>query len=132
MTSKCQALRADTPFLDESKTPTEKEEEVGALQPIASKVLMKILYAAHMARYDLFRATCALACMVTKWTRDCDRRLHRLVCSINTTLDVTMIGWVGDSPKDLSLRLYSDADLAGDAKTSRSTSGVFPSLPVRV
>ncbi len=42
-------------------TPTEHhEKDVGALQPIAAKVLMKILYAARMARFDLLRAVCRL------------------------------------------------------------------------
>ena len=50
--------QVDTPFSDEGPLVAEMESEVrGALAPIASKVLMKILYAARMARYDLLRAT---------------------------------------------------------------------------
>ena len=43
-----------------------EEEKAGRLQPIASKVLMKILFAARMARWDLLRATQSLASRVTK------------------------------------------------------------------
>ena len=46
----------------------------GVLQPIAARVLMKLLYAARMARFDLLRATCGLACCVTKWDAACDAR----------------------------------------------------------
>ena len=51
----------------------------GKMKPHAAKVLMKILYAARMARFDLLRPVNALARMFTKWDADCDNRLHRLV-----------------------------------------------------
>ena len=71
----------DTPFVDEAPLVPESETDVrGALAPIASKVLMKILYAARMARFDLLGATCYLATLVTKWTPTCDKMLRRLVC----------------------------------------------------
>ena len=46
------------PFHEERiARPLEGESEPkGALAPIAARVLMKILFAAHMARYDLLRA----------------------------------------------------------------------------
>ena len=124
--------KVDTPFLAEKlETPMwEDKDKVpeGNLKSIAAKVLMKILYAARMARYDLLRPTCALASLVTKWTPKCDRALHRLVSYINCTLDRKMIAWVGDMEGDLQVRLFSDADFAGDESTMRSTSGVFMAL----
>ena len=36
-----------------------------------------------------------------------------------------MMSWVGDPMDKWELMVYSDADLAGDLETSRSTSGVF-------
>ena len=62
--------RVETPFLKEAKAEFETEDQLpsGELQGIASKVLMKILYGARMGRYDLLRATCALAAKVTKWS----------------------------------------------------------------
>jgi hypothetical protein len=84
---------------------------------------MKILYAARMARFDLLRAVCDLACFVTRWTVDCDRRLHRLVCYIASTKHLRQIGWVGDKAADLAPHLFADADFAGCNVTQRSTSG---------
>ena len=38
------------------------------------------------------------------------------------------IGVIGDSPNELELGLFSDADFAGDRDSMRSTSGVFLAL----
>ncbi len=97
--------------------------DVGCLQPIAAKVLMKIIYAARLARFDLLRAVCHLATFVTKWTSECDRKLHRLVCYINSSKHLRMIGWVGDGLTVVQPHLYADADFAGCVATQRSTSG---------
>ena len=60
-----------TPFHENRVAkPTSDKEPQGHLQPIASRVLMKILFAAWMARWDLLRATQSLASRVTKWSRD--------------------------------------------------------------
>ena len=71
--AKPKAAKAGEPLPREGPPPN-------ALQPLASRVLMKILYAARMARSDLLRAVCGLASNVTKWTRQCDADLYRLVC----------------------------------------------------
>ena len=117
---------ARDPCSSEDAAPPGSVDEVrGRLQPIAARVLMKVLYGARMARYDLIRAVNGLATEVTKWTPRCDARLHRLMCYINSTLEQKLYGWVGDSVSNLSLHLFVDADLAGDQASSRSTSGVF-------
>ena len=89
---------------------------------------MKILYAARYARMDLLRAVCVLAQNVSKWTRDCDVKLYRLICYINCSLHVRMTGWIGDNIDDLTVDLFADADFAGCTKTSRSTSGTHLSI----
>ena len=82
--------RCDTPFLDESKLDQEwAQQEINkaktkggatndqqSLQPIATKVLMKILYAARLARFDLLRAIGMLSTMITKWDSFCDQKLQ--------------------------------------------------------
>jgi hypothetical protein len=68
----------------------------GEYASIAPKVLMKILYAARMARFDLLKAVNSLSCFVTKWSKLCDHKLHRLVCYINSTILLQQVGWVGD------------------------------------
>ena len=96
----------------------------GKLHDIAARVLMKVLYAARMARPDLLRATNFLATKVTKWDTVCDKALHRLISYIHHSLELKLTNWVGDELHDLSVELFSDADFAGDRSTMRSTSGV--------
>ena len=97
----------------------------GRLQPIAARVLMKVLYGARMARYDLLRAVNGLATEITQWTPRCDMRLHRLMGYICHTLVMELYGWVGDKAESLCLDLFVDADLAGETQSCKSTSGVF-------
>lgn len=92
-----------TPFSDAgiARPTLSEEEKPGKLQPIASQVLMKILFAARMARFDLIRATQSLASRVTKWSVECDVALHRLVCYINSTMDDLFLqGFIGDKITD--------------------------------
>ena len=101
---------------------------------------MKALYAARMSRFDLLRATCSLATRVTKWTRWCDKALHRLICYIDSSLVLRMFGTIAvtsgggkpptevSAPTGLELHLFCDADLAGCPETAKSTSGVYLAL----
>ena len=73
---------------------------------------MKVLYAARDARPDLLKACIYLALYFTKWSPECDKKLHRLMCYINSTLDWRQVGWVGDSLEDLSLHLFADMELS--------------------
>ncbi len=138
--------KAKTPYLDETKgefdeNPVdEKMNRVfgldayevdttpGVLKEHAPAVLMKILYGARVARYDLLRPVQALASKLTKWTKLCDKSLHRLVSYINQTADTCLFGWVGDSMDRVKLVLYCDADLASDRNDNKSTSGVYLAL----
>ena len=86
---------------------------------------MTILYMARVARYDLLTPVTYLASRITKWSRGCDRKLHRLMCYIETSQDYVLEGYVGDKLDDVRLTLYSDAAFAGCKITMRSTSGVF-------
>ena len=104
------------------------EEKTGVLQPIASRILMKILYGARMARLDLLRAVAGLARNVTKWTEQCDVDLHALVAYIKTTNEIVLTSWIGDTWEDIIALLYCDSDLAGDIRTHKSTSGVYTCL----
>ena len=140
-------VKAETSFLDESKpefdeNPINPEvdhlfgqpspcptdviaEQPGVLGDAAAAVLMKILYGARMGRYDLIRPVQALASRITKWNRLCDKKLHRIVSYMNSTLDLHLYGWVCDKPSDIEIVAYCDADLAGDRTDSKSTSGVL-------
>ncbi|CAE8593142.1 unnamed protein product, partial [Polarella glacialis] len=119
--------KASTPFLDEDKLPEEDDNEPGKLADAACSVLMKVLYGARLARFDLLKAVAGLASKVTKWSVSCDKRLFRLMCYINDSKGLKMRGYVGrdDKAEDLFLRLFADADFAGCRDTARSTSGLF-------
>ena len=97
---------------------------VGELAPAAASVLMKIMYLARMQRFDLLRPVQWLAKFMTKWTRQQDLELHRLVCYMEATKSWKTIGWIGDDVKDISTVLYSDPDWAG-SNDKFSTSGSF-------
>eukprot|EP00974_Lingulodinium_polyedra_P051641 4967749-Lingulodinium_polyedra.AAC.1 len=60
---------------------------------------MRILYAARMARFDLLKATYALACRLTKWGAQCNARLRRLVSYILSSLDERLVGYVAKGDK---------------------------------
>eukprot|EP00972_Heterocapsa_arctica_P041888 6177890-Heterocapsa_arctica.AAC.1 len=96
---------AATPFLDEARVTEDcakdPEGTQGALQPIASSVPMKVLYAARLAIFDLLKAVTNLARKVTKWDKGCDRMLRRLMCYISSSLDLRLKGHIGDKPEHL-------------------------------
>ena len=76
--------QVSTPFHKEriARPIADEKETKGVLAPIAARVLMKVLFAARMARFDLLRAVQGLAARVTKWSAECDKALHRLICYI--------------------------------------------------
>ena len=131
----CSLAKVDQSLLEKLATPfteagiarptLDENEKPGRLQPIASKVLMKILFAARMARFDLLRATQSLASRVTNWSAECDIALHRLVAYINCSREQFLEGFIGDDFKDCQncqLWLFADADHAGE-HDSKSTTG---------
>jgi hypothetical protein len=66
--------------------------------------------------------------MITKWEELCDRALCRIIKYMNGTAAWRQIGFIGDTPDSMELRLFSDADFAGDRADMRSSSGVFLAL----
>ncbi len=96
----------------------------GTLAISPMKVVMKLLYAARYARPDLVRACQHLALFFTRWTPECDKKLNRLMCFVQSTLKWRHMGWVGDNSVDVEPHLFADADFAGCTVSSRSTTGV--------
>ena len=84
---------------------------------------MKLLYAARICRFDLLRSINNLARKITKWSVKEDAGLLHLISYVHHTKHHKMIGWVGNSLKDLSIGLFADADYAGCGESLRSTSG---------
>ena len=115
--------RVGTPCIDDNLMSPEDFISKGALAPCASKIVLKALYLARLARPDLLYSVNALAREVTKWTAACDKRLHRLMSYIHHTRDNVMLSFVGDRACDCKLMLFCDASFAGDLTDSKSTSG---------
>ena len=74
-----------TPAPDDHHFTEQDWEEKGTLAPICSRIVLKILYTARMGRPDLLYSVNTLAREVTRWTKACDKRLHRLICYMHTT-----------------------------------------------
>lgn len=126
--------RVQTPFLDDSMAFAKGEPQIcntcwakkkrgldlaevrtqvdaspppqGVLAPIASRVLMKVLYAARMARPDLLKAIKSLVRKVTRWGVVCDAKLHRLMCYVQNSVDAVQVGWVGDEVSSYTPPLF--------------------------
>ena len=111
-----------------SATPTKEAGTGNPTNRPAASVTMTTMYAARLARPDLLRCVGHLAGYLTKWNPEEDRKLHRMMGYINSTLGYRQIGFIGDEPDQLKLSLYTDADFAGDRKDSKSTTGVFLAL----
>ena len=116
---------AATPFCPEGSLQPQDDNEEGELAGCACQVLMKCLWLARLSRPDIMKAIGDLATKVQKWTRNCDKALHRLICYIHSTPGHRLVGTVGDPPEALRLRLYVDADFAGDRLDCKSTSGGY-------
>ena len=116
---------ASTPFLPDGAVTILDEEERGELEGQASKILMKALWLARLARPDILKPICNLASCVQKWTRGCDRRLFRLISYLDSSRPFRLLASVQDKTDDLYLQLFVDADFAGERELgdARSTSG---------
>ena len=115
--------KVSTPCIDDHLLAPEDFQATGVLAPLASKIVLKALYLARIARPDLLWTVNSLAREVTKWTVACDKRLHRLISYIHHTKTHVMTAFIGDAPEDCHLMLYCDASFAGDLQDSKSTTG---------
>ena len=84
---------------------------------------MKHLWLGRLARPDLMKAITDLSSHLTKWSRNDDKRLYRLVCYLNSTVEHMLSGTVQDPPEKLQLSLFVDADFAGSDDNAKSTNG---------
>lgn len=100
----------------------------GQLNKIVASILMRILYVARMARFELLRVTCRLATKVPRWTEQCDKQLLRLVRYIWHHRGERQVGFIGNDISEMSLRFFNDDDFAGDVASRRSIGGVHLAL----
>ena len=116
---------ASTPFVPDGSLCAADDEERGQLANKACSVLMKCLWLARLARPDLMKPIGDLTSKIQSWSINCDRMVYRLLCYIKATKGYRLTGVVGDSKRDLSLRLYVDADFCGDRLDTKSTNGGY-------
>ena len=112
-----------TPYLDDNKVTPDMQTTKGELQAVAARIVLKFLYSARFYRYDILYCVNWLARMVTKWTAECDARLLQLAAYVKTTSNYVGEATIGDPPDKCHVGLFVDANYAGDAKDSKSTSG---------
>jgi hypothetical protein len=98
----------------------EDDAELGELSADACGVLMKNLYAARLSRPDLLKPINDLAKNVTKWTKNCDKQLCRLMSYMSCMRGHTLRGYVADKPEDLWLELFVDSDFCEVVRTQRA------------
>ena len=97
-----------TPCLAESAI-VDDDLVAGNMQPHASKVLMKVLWHARLARPDIYFVVARLASFVTSWTRWRDKVLHRLISYLHAHPNLRVQASVAYDQTP-SLHVYTDAD----------------------
>jgi hypothetical protein len=119
---------ARTPYLPENFSPS-GEEMPGIFAKTCSSHLMKLLFAARLARPDIVVAITRLASKVTCWNKSHDRALRRLMQYVHHNADLELVGSLSSEDLDTAVLVMSpDADLANDLETSKSTSGLWLEL----
>ena len=114
-----------TPYVNENMLTQQDFEVQGQVSQKASSVLMKLLWVCRLARPDLAYAINSLSTQVTRWSRNSDKQLYRLVSYLYTTKDLCLVSQVYDEPENCTIDLFCDADLGGCPFTARSTSGLY-------
>ena len=126
--TKSKIKEASTPYMPEGSLNTTDWEIRGALADSASRILMKILWAARLCRPDLMKSIGDLTKRLTTWSIADDKRLHRLMGYIKGSTQSRLVGKVGDSMDSLKLCLYTDADHCSGIDHTKSTSGMIMAL----
>ena len=117
-----------TPCIDDHMLNEEDMQEKGELHVNAARIVLKVLYVARVNRPDIYWAVNTLAREVTKWTKACDRRVHRLISYLYWTTNYHQKCWVGDDPQNCVLALFVDASFAGYLGDSISSTGAMMCL----
>jgi hypothetical protein len=105
------------------------QETPGRFGADAPSYMMRMLYGCRMAHPLIAVPVQRLSCNFTKWTAECDRRMHRLFCYLYTVRDEVLTGSLCETDvKTFTITAWPDADLAGDSMTTKSTSGFFEEI----
>ena len=72
----------------------------GELAPVASIIVLQVLYAARVGRPDTLWSVNSMAREVTRWNVECDKRLKKLMQYLRHTTDWAQLCFVGDNIDD--------------------------------
>jgi len=114
-------------------TPSISEDygcvEPGSLAGSAASHLMKLMFGARIGKPCSLTTISFLARRITVWSKSHDKMLHRLMAYVNSTLHEKLRGILEYTDLDsLELWIWPDADLGGDLRTTKSTSGCWIEL----
>ena len=113
------------PRLD-AKAEDELLAEPGYLAPHAASLIMKLMYGARMAGPHIITIVSKMSSRISRWTRDDDRRLHRVYCYLQGSVNLTLKGSLStEDEQNFTLVAWPDADFCGDTHSTRSTSGFY-------
>jgi hypothetical protein len=120
--------KADTPYTSEDNAGDD-DEPAGVLATVCASHLMRLLFAARVARPDLQTAIVRLAKSITKWKARHDRSLQRLMSYTSCTAALKLTGSMRKGASaETKLVIWPDADLAGDKGSSKATGGYWCEL----
>ena len=131
----CEQRKISPDKLKKAASPTMCELDAPQLEADSSQLKMttgpiaRVLYIARAARPDVAYSVSRLARRATRWSDACERELVRLMgylqssVSAKLTAEISQTDWAS-----LHVEVSTDADLAGDKYSARSTSGVFACL----
>ena len=74
-----QLYKVSTPCIDDHHFKEEETKSVGELSNTCYQIVLKCLYLARIGRPDILCSVNKLARSITKWTKVCDKRLHRFI-----------------------------------------------------
>ena len=101
----------------------------GALAPHAASLIMKLMYAARTACPQITTIVSRMSSRITRWTKNDDRRLHRVYCFLDSHSALTLKGCLSTQDlNDFALVAWPDANYCGDVEDTKSTSGFLLEL----
>ena len=109
--------KVTTPCMDDHAFGEGDFTSRGELSEVASRIVLKALYVARLGRPDILWTVNYLARHVTKWTKACDRRLHRLISYMHHTAHHTQMCFVGDNQSNVNWLCFVMPVLQGNWKT---------------
>ena len=104
-----QLYKVATPCMDDHQFKEEENGSIGEVSSVCSQIVVKCLYLARIGRPDILWSVNKLARAVTKWTRDCDTRLARLIAYIHHTYEYRQYCYVGDTSQHYRSGLFQDS-----------------------